>query len=59
MIYKVHDIRLEKQHFRITNLETGISWTEDSLTDAKHEIDLITEIREALPVEVEKNEKSV
>ena len=59
MIYKGHDIRLEKQHFRITNLETGVSWTEDTLTDTKHEIDLITDIRKALPVEVEKNEKSV
>lgn len=59
MIYKGHDIRLEKQHFRVTNLETGVSWTEDTLTDTKREIDLITEIREALPVEGENNEKSV
>ena len=41
MIYKGHDLRLEKQHIRITNLETGVSWTEDTINDAKKEIDII------------------
>ena len=59
MIYKGHDIRFEKQHFRITNLKTGFSWTEDSLVDAKHEIDLINDIKESLPKEAEKIEKSI
>ena len=48
MIYKGHDLRLEKQHIRITNLQTGISWTEDTLKEAKNEIDLISQISDAI-----------
>lgn len=48
MIYKCHDLRLEKQHIRIVNLETGVSWTEDTIKDAKHEIDIIYEIRKGM-----------
>lgn len=48
MIYKGHDLRLEKQHIRITNLQTGISWTEDTLKDAKNEIDLISQISDTI-----------
>lgn len=48
MIYKGHDIRLEKSHFRITNLETGVTWTKDTLKDAKNEIDIIADISKAI-----------
>ena len=48
MIYKGHDLRLEKQHIRIINLETGVSWTENTIRDAKKEIDIINEIRKGM-----------
>ena len=57
MIYKGHDLRLEKSHIRITNLETGYTWTEDTLKDAKNEIDLIYDIRTVL--RKEENEESI
>ena len=40
MIYKGHDIRYEREHIRATDLKTGISWTEDTLTEAKKVIDV-------------------
>ena len=48
MIYKGHDLRLEKQHIRITNLATDVSWTEDTIRDAKWEIDIIDDIRKGM-----------
>lgn len=60
MIYKGHDLRLEKQHIRITNLQTGISWTEDTIKDAKNEIDIISQISDAINgKEVETIEENV
>lgn len=40
MIYKGHDLRYEREHIRVTDLKTGISWTEDTLTEAKKVIDV-------------------
>lgn len=54
MIYKGHDLRIEKGHIRVTNMRSGYSWTEDTLTEAKHEVDTIAEIRTALKKEREK-----
>lgn len=54
MIYKGHDLRLEKSHIRITNLQTGVTWTEDTLKDAKNEIDTIDKISIAIADEIGK-----
>ena len=47
-IYKGHDLRIEKGHIRVTNLRSGYSWTEDTIKDAKNEIDIIDEISKAI-----------
>ena len=61
MIYKGHDLRIEKGHIRCTDMYSGYSWTEDTLKDAKHEIDTIAAIRIALNEKEggDENEKSV
>ena len=59
MIYKGHDLRLEKNHIRITDLESGYSWTEDTIKEAKHEINLVTDIRISLTKEGEKVAENV
>lgn len=48
MIYKRHDLRIEQGHIRVTDLCSDISWTEDTLTEAKRAIDELTEIRDSL-----------
>ena len=48
VIYKGHDVRIEKGHIRVTDIRSGVSWTEDTLTEAKLEINKLTEIRDSL-----------
>lgn len=57
MIYKGYDIRLEKNYFRITHLKTGAAWTEDTLKDAKNEIDRIDDISDAIVAEIRKAQR--
>lgn len=59
MIYKGHDLRVEKGHIRVLNLKTGVTWTEDSIKEAKHEIDVISSIQEAIYKGGDAIEKSV
>ena len=45
MIYKGHDIRIERGHIRVTEMKTGTSWTEDTISDAKKTIDVIKAVK--------------
>ena len=45
MIYKGHDIRIERDHIRVTEMNTAASWTEDTISDAKKTIDVIKAVK--------------
>lgn len=45
MIYNGHDIRIERGHIRVTEMKTGASWTEDTISDAKKTIDVIKAVK--------------
>ena len=59
MIYKGHDLRFERNHIRITNLVSGYTWTEDTIKNAKDEIDLLTGIRASITKEADKFAKNI
>ena len=45
MIYKGHDIRIERDHIRVTEMKNGTSWTEDTISDAKNTVDVIKAVK--------------